>query len=238
MKIRIDIDTRAVLKLSATVLRQMEFATAQALNDVIKGAQRDRREALPRTFTIRSSQSQRFLERFIKIPRGGFAKKGKLYADIVVTGPDVVNPLQSQSKILTRHERGGTFAPGINPFFIPSDYLRAGNKPIPRSLYPAALGINLRRAVSGGFAGGKAKGKRRTFAIGPQFGHNVSWSAIYQREGSGPSSETNLLWLLINKPIRIPPRLGFVRGVSDYARREFGPAFRRRFEQAIRGELK
>lgn len=238
MRIKIDIDTRALVKLSATVLRQVEFATAGALNDTVKAAQKERQQALPRTFTIRSPRSQRFLERFIKIPRGGFAKKGKLYADILVTGPDEVNPAASRSKILTRHERGGQFSPGINPFFIPSDYLRAGNAPIDRKLYPAALGINLRRAVSGGFTGGKAKGKRRTFAIGPQFGHSVAWSAIYQREGSGPSSETNLLWLLIYKPIQVPPRLGFVAGVRATAQREFGPAFRRRFASAIRGELR
>jgi len=230
MRIQLSIDTSALIKASATVLRQVEFATAQALNDVVKAAQAERRAALPKTFTIRSPKSQSFLERFIKIPRGGFARKGKLYADILVGGPDTVTAAQSRSKILTRHEAGGTFAPGINPFFIRGQDLPT-TTPIDRKLYPAALGINLRRSVSGGFTGGKRKGKRRTFVLPLKSGNEL----IVRRVGH--EGELDVLWLLTKRPIHIPPRLGFVAGVRATALREFGPAFRRRFAAAIRGEI-
>lgn len=235
MRIQLEVDVKAALRASATILRQVEFATAQALNDVVKGAQQERRAALPLTFTIRSAQSQRFLDRFIKIPRDGFAKKGKLFADIMVSGPGELG--KNRSKVLTRHEAGGTFRSGINPFFIPGNDMPGGA--IPRYLYPAALGLSLRRGIAStggrktsGFEGGKRKGKRRTFILPLASGNEL----IARRVGH--QGELDILWLLTRKPIRIQPRLGFVRGVSEYARHHFGPAFRARFTAAIRGELR
>jgi len=237
--IRVEVDTKTALRFTASVLRQFDFATARALNDMVYGAQARVRRGLPGKFTLRGSQ--RFMERLIKVTREDRATRENLAAAIRIQGPETgLGFKKGRAQALARHEFGGVHSrPVSSPFFIPSDFLRAGGGAIPRALYPANLRLAPRRTPSGilqrkervtakGIV--QFQGKRRTFMLDPAH-HKTDFWAIYQREGP-ERTDIQLLWLLRTK-VEIQPRLDFVRDVHTEVREKWRSAWSHRFAQAL-----
>lgn len=228
--------------------RQLPFALSLALNETAKLAQIRVQQSLNTRFTIAPSK-QEFFRRLVKIPRGGFATKSKLYVDLDLFGP---NNAPGRADLLKRHVKGGTFTEHdpFNPFFIPAHALRPGNYDLPpRALYPKNLRLMDRKDVVGTLPaqgrrtkkGGVVFASRRgntpvtkragkTFFVVPFDNPKGRTPGIYMRKDG--QKDVELLWLF-TKRIHVPARLPFAEDVRKVVDERFNAEFTRALARAI-----
>ncbi len=182
-----------------------------AINRTGEAIQRQHRDNINRRFSIRTTNARRFIERLVKWKR---STTRTLTGTLLIEGP---KDARARAKILTRHQDGDQFS---GTAFIGARDLRQAGRPIPRALYPTALGFSSFRGIDGmpvlargrGTLGGRtgadtaardrSKGKRRTFLLRTQDGDTL----LMQR-----TSKTSLrvLWRIERSGTRVKAALRF-----------------------------
>jgi hypothetical protein len=221
---KIDLDIRQVEKLTKAVIRQLPFATANALNKTALTFQEVKRRDFRSTFLLRRKP---FIEQQgVKVLRG-FAKKDKL---------EITVGVDDKADFLSKFEPGGVKRPQGEHLAIPSPKSLDRSKVIPRNMRPRALdiadgvaqGITVRRkkgTVTPGKIRRAGQGLRRTFEV-PEVG-------IFQRRGRGAASTTHPLYLY-GRQARIQPELRYIERAREIMSRKFNDNFRQEFAKAIK----
>lgn len=204
--ITISVDATPALNYLASTVRQLPFATANALNQTAKDVQAAIQKSIAAKFTLRQP---RWLLQGVKIEQ--FVKKSSAQFAITVK-------LDASRQLLAKFEEGGEKTAGDpnRPIAIPSGNVRPNFQLLPpRGLYPAALGLTPYRQIAGGFklhgarhvtAHGvvQLKGKQRTFVLTKQM-FGVRTGGVYQRIGPG-KDDVRLLWTYVSRePIPARP---------------------------------
>lgn len=232
-------------ELNDAAREQLPFAMAQAINMTVEDAQQAVRDRiLMRGFTMRSANSARWLTNQVKFYRGDRATKYKLEAALTVEGGAGFGQRDPGSSVgrslLAFLEEGGT-RQGVRPIgdgsvFGPSIVVPARTSPmdqIPRSLYPANLGLSPRRAIEGGWTrahGGKwsLRGARRTFVVRTAAAQGI----VLQRFGKGRAGVRALFF--IRPRVQVRGRHFFYPVVQQVVQERFGYNFGLAFAEAAR----
>lgn len=213
--IGIAIDDRAALRAVASVFKQVNFAAANALNDLVFEARDTERNTVEGRFTIRRP----WVLQGIQVPTGGKATRDKLEADLV---------LDEQRDFLTKFEKGGVKRPvGPHSLAVPDDQAFRHTQVIPQGKRPKAFEFRLHRTKLNNAV--QFKGDQRTFIIEK----GIFERGIFQRVGRGPRSEARLLFWL-TRAAQVEPDLRFERTANDVAQRSYHRHFQRRFIEALR----
>lgn len=168
IELRIDTDP-LIDQLSAVSRRHAPYAVANGLNRTAKEiAEAVRARVFQRGFRIRSSQSAAFIRAAIPDPKGIMqASKTRLRAFVNIgegLGKSVrytVLPTAEAGGVRTgTMAMAGSYGPRI-----PVPIRASQGEMIPRAMYPANLGLQQRRKISGGTTGAKLQGKQRTFVV-------------------------------------------------------------------------
>lgn len=196
--------------------RDLAAGAVKAVNRTAEEAQARMRLQLHLDFTIRSSQSARFLESLIKVKR---ATPSDPVASVAIGNIDQTGKSggltfrRNTAALLSRHEEGGEFhrAADAFPFFIPTQAIggdgpdgSTGRGIIPRYWYPSALGLAPRMTIAHGVREGGMKGKRGTFVI--------PGKGIFRRLSSRPG-DIEMIWAFTTH-IRLKPTLKFRETVA------------------------
>lgn len=213
-------------------------ALRDTINDSLEAGQKRGRALLHQRLTIRSGTSSAFLERLIKFENVDRATPEKLNGQMGLQSTGTGTKKKS-ADLLIKLATGGVFTrPASSPFFIPTTTGFFPLRPtpqsrIPRNMFPSALRLtNTRFAIQdptkqakrGARGGIILRGKRRTFAIDPEFHHpiNVLTFGIHQRfasVGGGKRDGTSLKWLYRVR-VRIPKRYPFIEVVGTYVQEQ------------------
>lgn len=152
-------------------------------------------------------------------------------------------------RILARHEQAGTRQTQATTmaqlfrltgnrlidggFFLPANGLRSNTANPPRSMYPRAIGVAMRRDVDGRmfYAKGTKKGSKRT-------GNGTSYFAtprgIFRRRHSGfGRAAVEAIWWF-RKTVRTPARLEFWRDAQETVDRVAVPMMKRAVDTVLR----
>jgi hypothetical protein len=221
--IGVDIDERGAVRVIGSVLKQINFAAANALNDVAFEARNTERTHVQEAFIIRRP----FVTQGIQVPSGGKATRDHLEAELV---------LDPSRDFLAKFEQGGEKTPrGGHSLAIPDAARPTPQSLIPNRLRPRNLQFADGPAQSIGFRrkGGitrrgvrqKNQGLFRTFLI--------EGVGIFQRVGRGAGSTTRLLYAFEPRA-EIPAELKFVETAREVATRSYRDHFHRRFLDALR----
>jgi hypothetical protein len=217
-------DDEVVREALMSAAEQAPFAASLGINKTLYAAQKEQRARLPERFTFRSGSSASLFSRAVSVEAttkknlsGGVEMKTPGGGSVGWRSGDRL------ASMFYRHEVGGSristalYRAGnqlvSEGFFIPAEGLRGPSKPVPRSLYPKAIGVALRRQVEGGegFASTvKKKSKRRThtrsYFVIPGVG-------IFQREHHAEHTEVDSVWFFHHR-VTIKPRLRFIETVQ------------------------
>jgi hypothetical protein len=202
------------------VERRVTRATANAINRTLEEAQARTRGLLHQRLTIRSAGTAQYLERLVRFDRFDRATPANLSARFGLQDAGTGTKRKS-AQLLIKLTRGGIDTrPASNPFFIPTSQLRPRpTSRIPRALYPSALRLVTTRftipnptkqARRGSRGGILVRGKRRAYAIDPEFHapRDPSTLGVWQRTGKGASSAPRMLWAY-RQQRRLPKRYPF-----------------------------
>jgi len=206
MKISVDIDMENVVKLTATVLRQLPYAANNAITRTAREAVDAGRAEVAGDLTIR----KKFILNRIKILQ--YSKVGNLTA---IIGID--NTVRGAPLILSFLEEGGTKSPNLGTdIAIPL----TGEAPRPSfadSVTTALRYTNLRFQ--------NLKGRKKTFII-PNVG-------IFQRVAAGDSPESTVLIYSFKPSAKLPQHIhvrdAFVKVIGE----RFSPIFTEEFTKEI-----
>jgi hypothetical protein len=240
MAIRVRVDAKAAFRALDTLRKQIPYATATAINQTLKHAQKAQQQHQRTVFTVRNRV---FVDRAVKIKP--FATKTSTFGVIQVDPPGG----QARASILTQHEQGGTKRPRGSTLWAPEPKgetpvkkIRRGGRGVPKGSgwRPKELGL-----VPHGKTGRVWKGKNRTFLIKTGSRSGV----VFQRTGKGRSRASNIRtrttsWRGRRSGVRIlyalfpqgnlRPRLGFERVVVSTIHR----VYRREFDAAMTRAIK
>lgn len=214
--IDVQVNLAPALRAINAVLKQLPFATAQALNQTANDFQRVEQEAVLRNFTVRQRS---YILNSIKRNRGqDFATKDHLVAVVRI------DPQRNQ---LAKFETGGMkVAIQGKPFVaIPLPGIKRTKRDlVPRRLYPSAFKpfIDL--------PGDRAKGQERTFIVPTKGGDRI----LLQRFGGTRGKQgVRALYLFVHE-VKIDDRLHFHENAVAVARASWAPNFRTAWVQALR----
>jgi hypothetical protein len=238
----ITLDSAKFERFLQTYRQQLPFAMAVALNRTADDANAALRRHLDDAFTIRAPGLLRYVAP-LDIPRPNRARKDRLS---VILETDrigrIFNPFETGVPKVTRANEH---------LIIPSENLRPSpNTVIARTLYPTNLGLTAKRDPAGTHyyalgRGAKAKkltpyhkgatgkwtikGRRRTFALDPNYQQDIAPedAGIYQRVGLGRDG-IRLLWHYADRVER-PSTLQFY----DTLNRTFDARIKSNLEGAI-----
>jgi hypothetical protein len=266
--VRIDPRTRQrVEQAIADYGRQGRFAFARTLNDVVLETQSAMRSALRGALTVRTAATHQFLANRIQIPRDGLAKVSsagdRLTASLLIADPESKGGRGKASLLATlASTTGGEKVQARNPLAIPTRALRPTPAAIiPRSMYPAALGLAATRTIEGPvafrsytarrtrggarvkagdriglFRTGKGRyairGKLRTFAIDPRYMPRARSFGVFQRTGPGRGDIRKLF--TYRPEVRVPARLPAQRILNTIVARIFADRFTVNLAHALR----
>lgn len=206
MKISVDIDAEAVVKLTAAVLRQLPYATNNAITRTAKEAVEAGREEVMAKLTIR----KKFILNRIKILQ--YSKVSNLTAIVGIDGT-----VQGAPLILSFLEEGGEKTP-LHGDSLAIPLTGEAARPEFSESVPSALRYtNLRFD--------KGRGRKRTYIV-PNVG-------IFQRVAAGDSPEATVLIYSFKPAARLPQhihlRAAMLRVIGD----RFAPIFSEEFVREI-----
>lgn len=157
--------------------RQGRYAFARTLNDLVLQGRDAVRGALRGALTVRTAQTQKFLEQRVQIPRDGLARvsdsKGdRLSASLLIADPEGFKSRGRATLLATLSSpSGGEKAQSQRgPLAVPTPALRPSKAAvIPRGMYPVALGVGRVRTIEGPIAlrstvARRTRGKQRVRA--------------------------------------------------------------------------
>jgi hypothetical protein len=206
MKISVDVDAEAVVKLTAAVLRQLPYAANNAITRTAKEAV----EAGQREVTADLQMRKRFILNRIRILQ--YSKVNNLTA---IVGIDT--KVQGAPLILGFLEEGGTKEPLRGPYLaIPI----TGGAARPTFADPVTTSLrytNLRFD--------NRKGRKKTFLI-PNVG-------IFQRVAAGDSPEATVLIYSFQPSAKLPQHIHLRAAMLKVIGERFGPIFSEEFTKEI-----
>jgi hypothetical protein len=206
MKISVNIDAEAVVKLTAAVLRQLPYATNNAITRTAKEAV----DAGQKEITADLQVRKKFILNRIRILQ--YSKVGNLTA-VIGIDPKV----QGAPLILGFLEEGGTKEPTKGPdIAIPL----TGEAPRPSFPDPVATSLrytNLRFE--------NRKGRKKTFLI-PNVG-------IFQRVAAGDSPDSTVLIYSFKPSAKLPQHIHLRNAMLQVIGKRFAPIFSEEFTKEI-----
>lgn len=206
MKISVDIDAEAVVKLTAAVLRQLPYAANNAITRTAKEAVAAGQNEITADLQIR----KRFILNRIKILQ--YSRVSNLTA---IVGLDT--KVQGAPLILGLLEEGGTKTPSAGPeIAIPL----TGEAPRPSfaaSVQTAYRYTNLRF--------NNRKGRQKTFLI-PNVG-------IFQRIAAGDAPDATVLIYSFKPSAKLPPHIKLRAAMLKVIGERFAPIFSEEFTKEI-----
>ena len=202
MNIRCDIDVSQVVKLTATVLRQLPYAANNAITRTAKEAVDAGQKEVAADLTLR----KRFLLNRIRILQ--YSKVGNLTA---IIGVD--DKVQGAPLILGFLEEGGTKLPLHGSELAIPLTGEAARPTFQASVVTALRYKNLRFQNN--------KGRKRTFII-PNVG-------IFQRVAAGKSPDATVLIYAFKPSVQLPQHLHLRDAMVKEIRARFGPIFNEEF---------
>lgn len=223
MLVKTEIDIAPALRAIGAVTKQIDFATANALNDTAFEFRDAERKGISERMTVR----REFVVQGIQVPREGRARRDHLVAEVEV---------EAKRDFLAKFEKGGTKRPRDgHSLAVPEDARPSPRELIPKRLRPRALQvadgpaqtISFRKngTIRRGKVRQKGQGLFRTFLI--------EGMGIFQRVGRGGGSSVRLLYAFTPQA-QIDPELRFFETARDVFDRSFSKHFQRRFLEALR----
>lgn len=233
--------------------RQAVFALAVAINKTLEQKQAQLRAHVNSKLTVRNSKARQIFGDVFRFGREQRAdvKRLPLSGKIEVLGGSVgaqASLFKRAGAIVIRHEEGGSSSSSmmyrnqrgqlsVEGFTIPAPGLRTASSGVPRSLYPAAIGLTTRRAIAGGtefarqYKGGAKK--RGGFKKGTKFYFVKENVGIFVREQVGKQSEYDALWFF-RRRINLPRRLRIAETFSNGLEARLAQNYAVAFANAIR----
>jgi hypothetical protein len=212
MNITIRVDTTALTAaMSDLAKKQVPFALARTLNNVLIDAQSETIRTVRRGFVVRRED---FLRRTVKMVQ--FASKNAPTAVLAITGPG--------GDIYAKHEAGGRKLPRGRSLALPQQARRTKRDIISKANRPAAFGLQPH-----GTSGRVLRGAKRTFAIRNADGTG----ALFQRTGRGKRSLVRTLYTF-TPSAGISARRFFGPTVVDAFETRFDRHFEINFAAAMR----
>jgi hypothetical protein len=206
LKISVDIDSEQVVKLTAAVLRQLPFATNNAITRTAKEAVDAGQKEVTADLTIR----KKFILNRVKILQ--YSKVNNLTA---IVGID--NRVQGAPLILSFLEEGGEKTPTLGPeIAIPL----TGEAPRPTFSDPVTTALrytNLRFD--------NRRGRKKTFII-PNVG-------IFQRVAAGDSPDATVLIYSFKPSAKLPQHIHVRAAMLKVIGERFSPIFTEEFVKEI-----
>jgi hypothetical protein len=206
MKISVDIDTEQVVKLTAAVLRQLPYATNNAITRTAKEAVDAGQKEIAADLQLR----KKFLLNRIRILQ--YSKIGNLTA---VIGVDT--KVQGAPLILGFLEDGGTKEPIRGPEIAIPLTGEAARPSFSESVITAMRYTNLRFQ--------NLKGRKRTFII-PNVG-------IFQRVAAGDSPDSTVLIYSFKPSAKLPQHIHLRDAMLKVIGERFAPIFSEEFTNEI-----
>jgi hypothetical protein len=223
---------------------QTPFAMSLGLNRTVSAAKKKQIAEIPQRFTLRTSSARSLFTRAVQVTP---STKQNLVASVETKAPGGGQiGWRSDDRLMRmflRQELGGESVSTAlyragnqlvsQGFYLPSEGLRGPSTPVPRYLYPKAIGVALRRQVDGGegFAGSRKK-KSKRFSQATSF-FVIPGVGIFRREHHGEHTEVDSVWFFHHR-IRIKPRLRFIATVEAEVMRVLPSEMQRAFTQALR----
>lgn len=206
MNIKVEIDTDAVVKLTAAVLRQLPFAANNAITRTAKEAV----DAGQKEVTADLQVRKKFILNRIKILQ--YSKVNNLTA---IIGID--NKVQGAPLILGFLEEGGTKQPIHGP-----DIAIPLTGEAPRPSFPDPVVTSLRYS---NLRFQDRKGRKKTFII-PNVG-------IFQRVAAGDSPDATVLIYSFKPSAKLPQHIQLRAAMLKVIGERFGPIFSEEFTKEI-----
>lgn len=206
MNIQVNVDSEAVLKLCAAVLRQLPYATNNAITRTAKEAVDAGQKEVAADLQIRKT----FLLRRIKILQ--YSKVNNLTAIIGIDAK-----VQGAPLILGFLEEGGTKEP-----LHGSDIAIPLTGEAPRPSFPESVVTSLRYS---NLRFNDRKGRKRTFLI-PDVG-------IFQRIAAGDAPDATVLIYSFQPSAKLPAHLHLRNAMLKVIGERFSPIFSEEFSKEI-----
>ncbi len=206
MNIKVDIDAEAVVKLTATVLRQLPYAANNAITRTAKEAVDAGQKEVAADLQIR----KKFILNRVKILQ--YSKVGNLTA---IIGID--NKVQGAPLILSFLEEGGTKEPTKGP-----DIAIPLTGEAPRPSFPDPVATSLRYT---NLRFDNRKGRKKTFLI-PNVG-------IFQRVAKGDSPDATVLIYSFQPSAKLPQHIHVRDAMLKVIGARFAPIFTEEFTKEI-----
>lgn len=201
MRIDAKLDVAKLVDKSAKAQKNLAYSVVQGLNATARQIQDAQRDALRKTFTLRTENTQRFLTRQIAIIKP-FASvpAGRLYTEISVG---------ERSKLLLSGYERGEDRPAFKGRMIAQPV--TGNaarpsfsRPIAQNFTFRAMALKAKRTRAGAQ---QMKGKNRTYTIGGV--------GVFLRTGRGEEG-SEMIYAFRDKQ-QLPKRLGWLKRARDIA---------------------
>jgi hypothetical protein len=206
VNIKVDVDMDQVVKLTATVLRQLPYAANNAITRVSKEAVDAGQKEVAADLQLR----KRFLLNRIRILQ--YSKVGNLTA---IIGIDT--KVQGAPLILGFLEEGGEKQPTRGPDIAIPLTGEAARPSFPQSVTTALRYTNLRFD--------NRKGRKRTFIV-PNVG-------IFQRVAAGDSPDATVLIYSFQPSARLPQHIHLRNAMLKVIGERFNPIFSEEFTKEI-----
>jgi hypothetical protein len=206
MNIKVDVDSSAVVKLTAAVIRQLPFAANNAITRTAKEAVEAGQKEVAADLQIR----KRFILNRIRILQ--YSKVGNLTA---IIGIDT--KVQGAPLILGFLEEGGTKEPTRGP-----DIAIPLTGEAPRPSFPQSVATSLRYT---NLRFENRKGRKRTFLI-PNVG-------IFQRLAAGDSPDATQLIYSFQPSAKLPQHIHLRNAMVQVIGQRFSPIFTEEFTKEI-----
>lgn len=206
MKISVDVDVEQVVKLTAAVLRQLPYATNNAITRTAKEAVIAGQNEVAGDLQIR----KRFILNRIKILQ--YSRVSNLTA---IIGVDT--KVQGAPLLLGFLEEGGVKAPNAGPEIAVPLTGEAARPSFPESVATALRYTNLRFE--------NRKGRKKTFLI-PNVG-------IFQRVGAGEQDGSTVLIYSFKPNAKIAPHIHLRDAMLKVIGARFAPIFTEEFTKEI-----
>jgi len=215
MNIKVEVDSDAVVKLCATVLRQLPYAANNAITRTAKEAVDAGQKEIAADLQIR----KRFILNRIKILQ--YSKVGNLTA---IIGID--NKVQGAPLLLGFLEEGGTKEPNKGPD-IAIPLTGGAARPTFSQSVPTALRYTNLRFGEGntGLFDPRRRGRKRTFII-PNVG-------IFQRVAAGDSPDATVLIYSFKPSAKLPQHIHLRAAMVKVIGQRFNAIFTEEFTKEI-----
>lgn len=241
---RVRFETRPILAAISSEQKQHEFALDLAKNRTAEERQVALQQHITSNLTIRQAGARTQFRRAVRFGREDRAdrRRGQRAATLRVLGATTAattDLFRRFGSMILRQDDGGVSTSSalyraqnnqftVGGFAIPAPGLRTASKGVPRSLYPAAIGLTARSAISGGdefarqYKGGQKK--RGGFRKGTRYFFVKEGVGIFQRQQLGKQSEYDAVWFFRTR-ITLPKRLDlagtFQQGLAEQLRANY-----------------